>query len=212
MYKVTCDYCFEEQTFKNLSDQPDFCSNCNTQINHITPVEIDDEAEADADDRSGTPNGFTLTYEKTGKSIEIKHNEIIILGRQNSGKELMESIPQISREHCKIEFFDGRYLVTDLNSLNGTFLGPTKRDCLKHIKQALNDGDLLFLGREPFSVHFKFSSEQSEHIPSESNEENELPAVKFKCKACGKIHDMNLMICDNCGSYGQIELLEELGK
>jgi hypothetical protein len=209
MYKITCDYCFEEQTFKTLNDQPEFCSNCNTQISHITPVEVTDAPDTDDVEKTGIPNGFNLTYEKTGQTIEIKHNEIIILGRQNTAKELLENIPQVSREHCKIEFFDGRYLVTDLNSLNGTFLGLSKRDCLKHTKQELNDGDLLFLGREPFKVQFSYSDSRSSQDLNAAAEENELPAVKFKCKACGKIHDMNLMICDNCGSYGQIELLED---
>jgi hypothetical protein len=208
MYKITCDYCFEANYFDDPANQPEFCSNCNSPLGHLTPEEISD-IELAAEKSMKIPNGFTLTYEKTGETIEVSHNEIIILGRQNIGKDILEKIPQISREHCKIEFYDNRYLVTDLNSLNGTYLGITKRDCLKHTKQELNDGEVLFLGREPFKIRLNYLKETKQNFPSHKNNENDLPAVKFKCKACGKIHDMNLMICDNCGSYGQIERIDE---
>lgn len=49
-----------------------------------------------------------------------------------------------------------------------------------------------------------------ENVLSDSDPDDELQEeiLKFKCKACGKIHDMNLAICDSCGSYGQIEPLD----
>jgi len=208
MYKITCDYCFEENLFENPNKAPDFCTNCNTALGHLVPVEIADE-NSSGSNRLRIPDGFRLTYEKTGASIEIAHNDIIVLGRHSTGKEILGNIPQVSREHCKIEFFGSQYLVTDLNSLNGTFLGAARRDCLKHMKQELNDGDVLFLGREPFSIKFHYSEGLSDEILNETVAEEELHTMKFKCKACGRIHDMNLMICDNCGSYGQIELLED---
>lgn len=212
MKKITCDYCFEDNFFDEGTPPPENCKNCNSPIAHL-PVADTAEKSADTKFSSAKPfglsDGIVLTYQKTGDLIEIPHNEIIILGRQNAGSDVLANIPQISREHCKIEFLNGRYLVTDLNSLNGTFIGSSKRDCLKHQKQELKDNEVLYLGREPFLVNINTDlSEQKEGIPSTEAAED-LHTPRYKCKGCGKIHDMNLIICDECGSYGQIELLED---
>ncbi len=43
-------------------------------------------------------------------------------------------------------------MITDLGSTNGTFIGVIKIDCKAHPSQVLADGELLFLGKEPFLV------------------------------------------------------------
>jgi len=210
MFRITCDYCFEDHFFELENDRPESCKNCNSPLGHLA-VENTLEEEASAirslNDEFG--GAITLTYQKTGEQIEIPHSEIIILGRQNTGRELFEKIPQISREHCKIEFINGQYLVTDLNSMNGTFIGNNQRDCLKHKKELLTDNVVLYLGREAFLVSISILVSTSQQSSYDNDLTDEFNSLRFKCKACGKIHDMNLMICDACGSYGQIEPLEK---
>lgn len=197
MKKITCDYCFEDHFFKYDEDRPESCKNCHSPLGHLVP-EGEKEPQKDF-------TGIRLKYRKTGEEVIIPHSEIVILGRHNTGKEVLEKIPQISREHCKIEFLDGKYKITDLNSLNGTFLGSTRRDCLKYPNQEIRERDVLFLGREEFEVRVRIPEEVLSASASEETEGDEM--LKFKCRACGKIHDMNLAICDSCGSYGQIEPL-----
>jgi len=208
MYKITCDYCFEDNVFTDPDSRPEVCSNCNSPIDHIEVRDISESIDLEQEmNKPRTLDGFTLTYEKTGDKIQIDHNEIIILGRQATGKELLHKIPQISREHCKIEFIDGNYVLTDLNSMNGTFLGANRRDCNKHHLQKIKDNDIVYLGREPFQVQLRYKIlNAGEQILTDIPEE--IKMLRFKCRACGKIHNMNLLICDNCGSYGQLESLE----
>lgn len=203
MKKITCDYCFEDHFFEDEAARPETCSNCHSSLVHL-PVE-DPLVQQAENPLSDDFRGIRLKYLTTGELIDIPHSEIILLGRQNTGSEVLGKIPQVSREHCKIEFLDGRYRVADLNSLNGTFLGATRRDCLKHKNQELKDGDVLYLGREPFLVTVKLP--EINEAGNGDSEPGEAVAKQFKCKACGKIHEMNLAICDACGSYGQIEPL-----
>jgi len=210
MKKIICDYCFEDHFFDEEKDRPEICKNCNTPLGHVKIIDA-----MDSDDQNfsvlenfALTNGIVLTYQKTGDLIEIPHNEIIILGRENTGKEVFENIPHISREHCKIEFINGHYLVTDLNSMNGTFIGPSRRDCLKHKNQELKNNEVLYLGREPFMVAIFNEAMGKQDYTSAAEIDEELGSLRYKCKGCGKVHDMNLIICDECGSYGQIEPLE----
>lgn len=206
MKKITCDYCFEDHFFNNENDRPQSCKNCNSPMQHINITDDDEKMDAFKFQSYGLSEGIVLTYQKTGDLIEIPHSEIIILGRQNLGKEVFGNIPHISREHCKIEFVNGRYLVSDLNSLNGTFIGSKKRDCLRYKMQELKDNSLLYLGREPFLVNIITPKDEASMVNTDVNDE--IGLLRFKCQACGKIHEMNLLICDACGSYGQIEPLE----
>ncbi len=210
MYKLTCDYCFEDLFFDEIKDRPAICTNCNSPLSHveITNAE-DDSTNEDKQQILQIPDGIVLTYQKTNQTIDIPHNEIIILGRQNTGMEVFGDIPQISREHCKIELFNNQYVVTDLNSMNGTYLGSSRRNCLKHKKLVINENDLLHLGRETFVVMVKYRNADGDEASQLQAAEEEEIIERFKCKACGKIQEINLLICDNCGSYGQIEPLDE---
>ncbi len=78
---------------------------------------------------------------------------------------------------------------------------------MKYKKQAIQENDLLHLGRETFVVMIKYKNHDTTGTTIADEEEEFLD--KFKCKACGNVQDMNLLICDKCGSYGQIEPLDE---
>lgn len=209
MYKISCDYCFEDNFFSTPDQRPAVCSNCNSPLDHL---EIMDQNQAfDFEQEMTKPkslDGLVLTYEKTLEKINISHSEIIILGRQATGKEIFQHIPQISREHCKIEFIDDNYVLTDLNSLNGTFIGLNQRDCNKHQMQKIKDNDIVYLGREAFRIQLKYKSLVASETTDAPLNEEEIKFMRFKCRACGKIHSMNLLICDSCGSYGQLEPIE----
>ena len=210
MYKITCDYCFEDNFFDDEEKRPEICSNCNSPINHLEARDSSENPDIEKESKkSKRLDGLILIYEKTNSWIEIPHAEIVVLGRQSTGREVLWKIPQISREHCKIEYLDGNYVLTDLNSLNGTFLGQNKRDCHKHIQVKIKDNDLIYLGKEPFMVQLKYKTVSEEEEKPETDIQEEINVMKFKCRACGKIHTLNLLICNACGSYGQVEELKD---
>ena len=90
-------------------------------------------------------------------------------------------------------------MISDLGSTNGTFIGVAKIDCKTFSKQVLGDGELLFLGKEPFLVRL---------IKKEKPEEEPVTAEKkpttFKCASCGTEFTERTDICQQCGSYGSL--------
>jgi len=210
MYKITCAYCGEEITFVKESEKPDTCPNCLSLLGS-TPVDTSLENATITEVESRNPNGLTLIYQKTNEEISIPHCNEIVLGRESYGHEVLGKVPQISRRHCKIEFIDGQYRVTDLGSLNGTYVGLSKTDCKMYPQQPLNDSDLLFLGREPFLVklHYEETCDAEEaSAADEAHEPAETIARKkkvYRCLACGMHYESKTEICENCGSYDQWE-------
>lgn len=202
-YRISCDYCREDNFFEILKKRPARCSRCHSPMGHLQAEPVSDDM------KSLHPDGIKLTYVKTGEKIRLQHSEITVLGRQAEGREVLGKIPQISREHCKIEFVNGHYAVTDLNSLNGTFYGERRRDCLKHQQVPLEDGEMLTLGRESFKIALKFRKKQDDVQSGGQMQNDQSPEYVYKCKACGKIHSINLSICDECGSYGQLEPIDK---
>jgi len=210
MYKITCDYCFEDNFFSELEMRPVVCANCNSPVNHLEIKDLDEIPNLEIEGQNKKQlDGLTLISEKTKALIEIPHSEITVLGRQNVGGEVFADIPQISREHCKIEYLDGNYVLTDLDSLNGTFIGQAKRDCRKRIQVKIKDNDVIYLGKEAFIVRLKYRTLKDDEAILMHEIHDELKIRKFKCRACGKIHNLNLIICDACGSYGQVEALDD---
>ncbi|NRB71850.1 MAG: FHA domain-containing protein [Xanthomonadales bacterium] len=71
-----------------------------------------------------------------------------IIGR--AGAELNADGPGISRQHAQITIEQGRMTITDLGSVNGTFVNGVR--CQRDEIFMLNDGDQLLLGAAPVTV------------------------------------------------------------
>lgn len=137
MNMIHCDYCGND--FNPGDEIPDNCPNC------LSPLNFAAEEEK-------TNNNLELVCQKNGASIALKITESTVLGRTAAGKEILGGIPQISRNHCRIDPKEDGLHITDLNSTNGTFLGSGKIDCKMQPDQLLEDGQILYLGREPFLI------------------------------------------------------------
>ena len=66
----------------------------------------------------------------------------------------------VSRAHAMLRFSGDQLTLSDLNSVNGTFLN-TKR-LAPHEPQLLRENDDLLLGRLPIKVHFEAPSESEQ--------------------------------------------------
>jgi pSer/pThr/pTyr-binding forkhead associated (FHA) protein len=65
----------------------------------------------------------------------------------------------VSRRHARIRFINDRYLVEDLESLNGTYLN--RRKLVPFVPEVLHDGDEVRFGSLAFTVSLK-QPEQAE--------------------------------------------------
>jgi len=124
-----------------------------------------------------------LVSVKTDETISLPAQTRMVVGREEVGREVLGRIGQVSRQHCLVEQTGGRVLVTDLGSTHGTFAGAQKTDCAKNKRTQVRDGDLLFLGREPFEVKLQViesPSAQTENAVGISEE-----SQCFDCHLCG---------------------------
>ncbi len=83
-----------------------------------------------------------------GKEIEVDQEKFLI-GRSDSC-QLRPKSESVSRKHCIIAVQDGRVLVQDLKSRNGTFVNEKRLPPDK--AKVLKDGDMLRVGKLSFGV------------------------------------------------------------
>ena len=83
-----------------------------------------------------------------GKEIAVK-DEKFLIGRSESC-QLRPKSDSISRKHCVLVLKDGRVLVADLKSRNGTLVNDVKLDPER--AKVLRDGDVLQVGQLKFEV------------------------------------------------------------
>ncbi|MBR4459056.1 MAG: FHA domain-containing protein [Clostridia bacterium] len=72
------------------------------------------------------------------------------LGKAPGCDGVLDFSEEISREHARITWADGKYTLTDLHSMNGTFLNG--RAVLPDQPQPLKDGDRIGISTFLFSV------------------------------------------------------------
>ncbi len=202
MKTIICDYCGNK--IETLDSQPisEDCPNCNQplEIRHIENIQQAVKQESSLD-------GLTLTYLKTGEQIRIPHAQEFVLGREAVGRELLNKIDYISRTHCKIEVLDNQYVITDIGSTNGTFIGQSKIDCKRYPRQRLSDGEIVILGREPFQVRINYTAIAGQEDVSLEIEDEAIPSQQankqqFECQDChAYASDVQEFVCPNCGSY-----------
>jgi len=85
-----------------------------------------------------------------GKEYSVSVLGTTLIGRELPSNDVILANPTVSRKHAKIECLQGRFMLYDLESANGTFVNEAKiRQC------ELQDGDEVRLGR----ARFKFRAE-----------------------------------------------------
>ena len=108
--KITCDYCSESIVYDDSETKPKTCVHCNSFIDHLQPAPETDPVSAPAAESMPVTQyeGLELICQKTGAVIKINHAAQTVIGRESSGKEILASVPQVSRRHAQIDFENGR--------------------------------------------------------------------------------------------------------
>jgi len=206
MYKVICIYCETENIFSLKDERPEECSNpaCQHYLGGLDLITIYDEYKEQEVEENEKLIGLKLIYQKTSGEIIIKTDSKIILGRKNFGSEILGNIDQISRSHCSIEFKDNRFVITDLGSTNGTFigLGTDRVSCIT--PQVLNEKDFLALGREVFLIQFLKEKKETEKETVSVVETSEIEEPKeILCTECSCILTKLPCSCPDCGTWNE---------
>ncbi|MCE9635016.1 MAG: FHA domain-containing protein [Planctomycetes bacterium] len=95
---------------------------------------------------------LVLGAEHAHQTIEITEMEVIV-GREKGDAQIVVPHQSVSSKHAKIKFDGGRFLIEDLGSANGTFLGGVRISAATPLEPqtAVTFGtvDCLFVARSP---------------------------------------------------------------
>jgi pSer/pThr/pTyr-binding forkhead associated (FHA) protein len=101
-----------------------------------------------------TGNAISLHILDAGQILPLTGREDFTLGRSSEGQSILPDIDLsayrayekgVSRLHASLKIGGGQVTITDLGSVNGTRLNGRK--ILPNQAQALNNGDILTLGK-----------------------------------------------------------------
>lgn len=95
--------------------------------------------------KTGTHRGMVFAIESSGLKI----------GRDKARNNVVIDKEIVSREHAWIGLEDGKVVIKDLNSLNGTYINSM--DAARIQTAELKDGDVVFIGKTN-SETFKFKA------------------------------------------------------
>jgi hypothetical protein len=129
-------------------------------------------AEIPQPEVAGRKSGPALNVSGAGASTEKVHAKLVIERGKSVGKQFLLNTTEsqigrwdadggifpdvdldsddpeakVSRRHARITFNEGKYLLEDLGSTNGTFINRGKR-LSPGTRQPLNDGDEIIVGK-----------------------------------------------------------------
>ena len=94
----------------------------------------------------------TLRRNRTNEEVRID-KDYFLVGKDPNADFVITGNNTISKSHISITTRDGRFFVTDTNSLNHTYLNNDQLVSSKEYE--LHSGDLLVLSDEPFEFHVR---------------------------------------------------------
>jgi predicted component of type VI protein secretion system len=100
-----------------------------------------------ADGDSFKPNYGSIKFVSgplSGQQFEIKADGGDFIGRDGGSSQIVIGDPRISKRHVWIGVKNGRVIVEDQNSRNGTFVNDPRS--ARITEQSLNPGDVVILG------------------------------------------------------------------
>jgi hypothetical protein len=176
LYKTDTDALHDPENGHPQSDQSEndarLTTHRNTTDTGVLNIQKDKRPRFGTAGPSGTGTGRTgllgdqseLIFVIRGivERVVVPKGGSIILGRsdpRNRNRVDLDLTPYgaldrgVSREHVRMHIEEGRLLVTDLGSTNGTFLASTRLE--PNTPTILRKGDELLLGRLPIQILFR---------------------------------------------------------
>src|ERR1700690_2313703 len=154
-----------------------FCSECGAQIigsDILTTQNMSmDSIEESAKQASSSPKPapavtlnawITLHLMDTGQMLPLSDRSEFTLGRISEGQPIMPDLDLspyqayssgVSRLHAVIKQVGDRVMIMDLGSANGTYINGKRLN--SNAEQALNNGDIIALGKLKMQVLLKSS-------------------------------------------------------
>ena len=95
-------------------------------------------------------SSYYLEYVKDGRRISISSNPTYIGRSSNDADFVIRNNNNITRRHCSIWLIDGKIILKDENSLNGTYVNNYRLE--KNEEKSVEVGDTIYVADEKFIV------------------------------------------------------------
>lgn len=144
-----------------VDDIPDSPKELASQTNDLqvvdTPLESDDLRTSFFDEDTGTdvPNPvISVKLEGfNGDNFEIFDGKPLLVGRSAGKVQVVLKDNHVSRVHAKLQVSDGKLVVSDVGSVNGTFINKERINSFKNY--VVNDGDILSFWKYQYKVSYE---------------------------------------------------------
>ena len=109
---------------------------------------------------------FYLLYYKRGTIKKFPLNKSVVTIGRVSDNDIVLDDTDVSKKHCRIEVLDNQLEISDLNSLNGIFIGQTRvNEATIPLNGSFGIGKTDFYYKKGESKEFKVSPELSDIFP-----------------------------------------------
>jgi pSer/pThr/pTyr-binding forkhead associated (FHA) protein len=153
-----------------------FCTECGIYLPtggtlRTTPLPTDQlprtptsqrKSTAPDQEQQKTTRTLFLEVAETGRQVELPDAPELLLGREDAAHGIMPDLDLapdgglesgVSRRHAKIFQQEGRFLIEDVGSANGTFLNSKR--LTPYLPYPLNEGDTVQLGQLQLKVNLR---------------------------------------------------------
>jgi pSer/pThr/pTyr-binding forkhead associated (FHA) protein len=122
-----------------------------------------------------------MSFEPNGELVPVGGGdaiplirELLTIGRRPSCDVCLE-FPNISGKHCELAFFDGCWILRDLNSTNGVKVNGNRV-----AKKVLHPGDVITIAKRHYTINYAISMGRQAlaEILEESEEFNDTPLLE----------------------------------
>ncbi len=138
-----------------VSPQMKFCAQCGTQLDRgqstVSYAPIFDE-EGEAPPAGGVEGAALIELDQVegtaGRRMHDIGNEVVTVGRSPQSNIFLDDVT-VSRKHAEIERGERGYRISDVGSLNGTYVNRVRVDAVD-----LRNGDEIQIGKYRFKFVF----------------------------------------------------------
>src|SRR3954451_23335838 len=126
-----------------------------------------------------------LTGPERGRKVRLGADQMVTVGRTERSDFVHHDDPKMSSQHFSLETDRGRCYLTDLNSVNGTYVNDNKAE-----REELRDGDRIRAADTDFIVHIAGGAQANLATPPTTKRAPTLPpgvtptVVQYKKQKC----------------------------
>lgn len=121
------------------------CTRCGCDLRDVQPVAVE-KPKVNIRQQKPRNSDVAVLCSPEGKEILTlrRSSPVIILGREHEMASYLSECQYVSRKHCELKIYEGRVIINDGSSTNGTYVNNRKIQSMKD--EQLKGGDQISLG------------------------------------------------------------------